>query len=179
MNLHNVRLVAIERICSTIIRIGISTRFNAKKVPSLPIRGYIERFNLYLKCEEAIYVAALIYIDRVVKRNPEFLVTSRNVHRLVLTCVMVADKFLSDGFLRNTDYALVGGISNDEINQLEHELIHLLDFNLYIEEEKFATYQDRLQSFIIANLKKQRQENPREMVAPPEQGEEVGVSAAQ
>ena len=60
---------------------------------------------------------------------------------------MVADKFHSDEFLRNTDYADVGGITNKEINRLEQELVSILEFDLFIDQEKFEAYNEKLLQF--------------------------------
>jgi len=149
--------------------LGIITKFNCKKSPSISIRDYVERCANYIKCDEAIFAASLIYIDRVVSKNPSFLITSRNIHRfvyspkiirLLITCIMVADKFSSDSFLRNTDYALVGGVSNAELNLLEHELVSLLDFELNIDEQKFTTYSDKLSAFVIPEQQRKIKQDP-------------------
>lgn len=60
---------------------------------------------------------------------------------------MVADKFLSDEFMTNADYALVGGLSLEELNLLEHEFLELIDFNLCIEEEHYKNYCKKLLAF--------------------------------
>ena len=101
-----------------------------------------------------------MYVDRVVRYNPLFLITSNNVHRyfyymnsLYLTCVMIADKFHSDEFFENSDYAIVGGIKGDEINELEIELLSLIEFDVNITDQEFSDYLNRLNA-ISTKLKK-------------------------
>jgi hypothetical protein len=57
------------------------TSFHTKKVPAISISEYLERFALYLPCEEAVYIVALIYIDRLVAYHPTIFITGTNVHR--------------------------------------------------------------------------------------------------
>ena len=67
--------------------------------------------------------------------------------------MILADKFFSDEFLKNTDYALVGGISTKEANVLEHELLKLLEFDLFIDEEKTPLFmQDEIADDYITNI---------------------------
>ena len=67
---------------------------------------------------------------------------------------MTADKFNSDSYLRNTDYGLVGGISNEEINALEHELMKLIDFDLFISASNYSSYAEKLSIFAAAEQRK-------------------------
>ncbi len=138
------------------------TRFDAQKPTSVSICEYVESLHIRLNCDEAIYTAALIYIDRVVSKHPSFLVTSRNVNRfassrlhhfrLFLTCVMIADKFLIDNCLRSSDYGSVEKLKDCEMNALEHELLTLIDFDLYIAKEKYESYSRKLTAFSVREI---------------------------
>ena len=59
---------------------------------------------------------------------------------------MTADKFYSDEFLRNDDYALVGGIER-EINELETEILDMIGFELLISSEEYTIYMNKLDLF--------------------------------
>ncbi|KAG9321254.1 hypothetical protein KVV02_001450, partial [Mortierella alpina] len=59
-----------------------------------------------------------------------FRVNSFNIHRLLITCLMVAAKFTSDLFYSNARYAKVGGLSLPELNQLELEFLFTTKFEL-------------------------------------------------
>ena len=63
-----------------------------------------------------------------------------NENRTLMSCIFVEEKFWNDSYLANKDCASVGGISNEEMNSLEHEVLHLLGFNLYIDQETYDTY---------------------------------------
>ncbi|KAI9099134.1 hypothetical protein K1719_024901 [Acacia pycnantha] len=63
-----------------------------------------------------------------------------NVHRLLITTVMVAAKFVDDGCYSNGHYARVGGVSTAEMNRMELELLFSLDFRLFVTTELFCSY---------------------------------------
>ncbi len=50
---------------------------------------------------------------------------------------MLAAKFLDDNHDTNRTYAQIGGVTNEEINQLELELVHLLDFSLTFSVDEY------------------------------------------
>lgn len=113
--------------------------FDAKKVPELGIKEYIERFAAYLKTDESTYVSACVLIKRLLKENPGTLVTPLNVHRLLVTAITVTDKIQNDFYWRNTDYAIVGAIDNEELNILEIEFIKGLGYDLRIGREEYES----------------------------------------
>ncbi|KAF9935246.1 hypothetical protein BGZ67_003464 [Mortierella alpina] len=65
-----------------------------------------------------------------------FRVNSFNIHRLLITCLMVAAKFTSDHFYSNVRYAKVGGLSLLELNQLELEFLFTTRFELNVKVEE-------------------------------------------
>ena len=60
---------------------------------------------------------------------------------------MAADKFNSDSFMRNTDYAIIGGITNEEINSLEKELVESMEYDFYVSDSKYSKYHENLLAF--------------------------------
>ncbi|KAB2018730.1 hypothetical protein ES319_D08G249300v1 [Gossypium barbadense] len=96
----------------------VITIFHGSRAPSLNLRQYVERIFKYCKCSNSCFVVAVIYIDRFLQRIDAYL-TSLSVHRLLITSVMVAAKFMDDQHYNNAYYAKVGGISREEMNRLE------------------------------------------------------------
>lgn len=70
--------------------------FYGVRAPSISIAKYLERIYKFTNCSPSCFVVGFVYIDRVVHRHPESLVVSLNVHRLLVTSVMVASKMLDD-----------------------------------------------------------------------------------
>lgn len=111
--------------------------FDAKEVPSIKIKDYIKRFNDYLNIEQCIYVVAYIFIDRLLKENARLEITSLNVHRLLVTAITIADKNYNDCYWRNTDYAIVGAISNEELNSLEVIFLQGINFDTNVDQDEY------------------------------------------
>jgi hypothetical protein len=65
----------------------------------------------------------------------------------MLTSILTAIKFNEDDFYSNTYYAKVGGITLQEINNLENEFLTLINFNLWIDYEIFQKYQNYLEQY--------------------------------
>lgn len=65
----------------------------------------------YVGGSPVIFVYALILIDKIQEYNEDFFMTSRNVHRLMITAVVIATKYYDDFYFKNTFYAKLGGIT--------------------------------------------------------------------
>ncbi|KAF9986708.1 hypothetical protein BGZ75_001511 [Mortierella antarctica] len=76
-----------------------------------------------------------------------FRVNSFNIHRLLITCLMVAAKFTSDLFYSNARYAKVGGLSLPELNQLELEFLFTTKFELNVKVDELQRVGNTLLSF--------------------------------
>lgn len=72
------------------------TIFHGLRAPSISIAKYLERIFKYTSCSPSCFVVGYVFLDRLIHRQPDLLVTSLNVHRLLVTSVMVATKMLDD-----------------------------------------------------------------------------------
>ena len=57
------------------------TAFHAKVLPSITLGDYLTRFSHYAKCEDDALIYAMVYLDRIGERNPEFSLDTFNVHK--------------------------------------------------------------------------------------------------
>ncbi|KAL3517572.1 hypothetical protein ACH5RR_020161 [Cinchona calisaya] len=117
----------------------VITIFHGSKAPSLGIGQYIDRIFKYSCCSPSCFIVAHIYMERFIQCTHAIL-TSLNVHRLLITSVMVAAKFIDDAFFSNAHYARVGGVSTLELNKLEMEFLFGLDFRLHVNIDTFGKY---------------------------------------
>lgn len=115
------------------------TIFHGLRAPSLSIQQYIDRIFKYSCCSSSCFIVAYVYMERFVERKSIFL-TSLNIHRLLITSVMVAAKFMDDAFYNNAYYARVGGVSTAEMNKLEMKFLFSLDFRLHVSVQTFGKY---------------------------------------
>ncbi|CAH9073916.1 unnamed protein product [Cuscuta europaea] len=115
------------------------TVFHGSRAPALSIQQYVDRIFKYACCSPSCFVVAHIYMEKFIQCTSSSL-TSINVHRLLITSVMVAAKFIDDAFFNNAYYARVGGVSTAEMNRLEMKLLFGLDFRLQVSVQTFENY---------------------------------------
>ena len=112
--------------------------------PDIDWEMYVDRVHRYTKGSNMCFIVALILILRT---NMNFNVF--NAHRLLITSVAVAVKYLDDRWYSQSYYATVGGLNGgaEELNRCEIELLRLLNFNVHVtnkELQKFIHVHDFL-----------------------------------
>lgn len=118
--------------------------FHSLKVPPIGIGDYLQRIVKYAYCSSECFIFALIYLDRLITQNKNCHITLYNVHRLLITSVLLAAKARDDTYYSNAYYSAIGGISNAEMNKLEIAFLLLVDFNLFITPETYEQYKTYL-----------------------------------
>lgn len=138
----------LDQLCNRNNRLSVSksqiTKFHALRPPVISIKDYLQRIGKYAACSGECFVLALIYIDRIIASNPVFVVNSLNIHRLLITSVMLAAKFFDDQYFNNAYYAKVGGVPGPEMNTLEVEFLSMSDFSLAVSTETYTQYYTEL-----------------------------------
>jgi len=120
------------------------SKFHALRPPAISILDYLERVSKYASCSGECFVLALIYIDRIIQSNPSFVVNSLNIHRLLITSVMLGAKFFDDQYFNNAYYAKVGGVPCNEVNSLEVEFLFMTNFTLFVTTDTYRQYYTEL-----------------------------------
>lgn len=120
------------------------THFHSVKAPALSIHDYLARISQYFQCSNECFVLSLVYIDRIVKLHPEFTICNLNVHRLLVTSVMLAVKFFDDVYYSNAYYAKVGGIKTKEVNGLECQFLRLIDWRVQVSPQEYDQYRNHV-----------------------------------
>lgn len=84
---------------------------------------------------------ALVYLDRLEAENVLLGLTEHNVHRMIITAVMIAAKVLDDRVYSNAHFARVGGMANvQELNKLEWKMLTMLEFKTRVCQEEYISY---------------------------------------
>lgn len=120
------------------------SKFHALRPPAITINDYLLRIAKYAACSGECFVLALVYIDRIIQSNPNFVVNSLNIHRLLITSVMLAAKFFDDQYFNNAYYAKVGGVPKGEMNSLEVDFLFMTNFTLFVPTEQYRQYYTEL-----------------------------------
>jgi len=118
--------------------------FHGVKPPAIGIEKYVDRMFKYSGCSASVCVYSLVYLERFLASRPGFPVNSYDVHRLLISCVMVAAKFLDDIYYNNAYYGKIGGVPTAEMNKLELEVLFELRFNLTVPIEVCTRVRDAM-----------------------------------
>lgn len=74
------------------------------------LESYISRIVNFTNCSRSVFVNALVYLDRIKQSDPRLAISEMNVHRVLMTSVVLSVKFLEDELYQNSYFAKVGGI---------------------------------------------------------------------
>lgn len=86
--------------------------FHAQSLPTIGIEAYLTRILKYCPCANECFLSILVYFDRM--STSGLRIDSYNIHRLMITGIMISSKYFSDVFYTNTRYAKVRKIWNDQ-----------------------------------------------------------------
>ncbi|KAJ0968280.1 hypothetical protein J5N97_025197 [Dioscorea zingiberensis] len=120
--------------------------FHGMRKPGISIKSYLERIFKYAGCSPACFVLAYVYLDRFTHHRRHLTIHSFNVHRLLITSILLATKFLDDIYYNNAYFAKVGGISMAEMNLLEIDFLFGIQFELNVTPIVFNSYCSILQN---------------------------------
>jgi len=127
----------------------VSPKFNAQSIPEISINSYLQRLTKYTPCSPESFLVAIIFIDRIITTR-NLLITSFNVHRFLITSILIAAKILDDSNVYNNKYyAHVGGVPLKELNELECTFLSLISFDLNISPELFQRYRNSIELAVL------------------------------
>ena len=113
--------------------------FSTKSPSNVTLQYFFGRIIKYTKIEKSTLISILIYADRMCTTSG-IILNPHNIHRIILGCLLLAIKYNEDFYYTNEHYAKVGGVSLEELNQLEYFTFLLLDFNLFISDDLYQKY---------------------------------------
>lgn len=122
----------------------VNSIFDNESIPKIGIKDYLIRIMKYCKINKSTIVIALVYIDRL---PSDFFISMFNIHKVILTAILVASKINEDKIHTNFYFAKVGGINLFEMNLLEIDFLKLLEYNLLVDSAAFIQYVKHIKTF--------------------------------
>lgn len=125
-----------------------SVSFQGNSIPKIQLSFYICRIVELINDEadeaksslDSIAIKqllmAVVYIKRILKKHEDFKFTYLNIHRMVLSCFVLAAKIIDDESPSNLTFSYIGGLQLDEINKLEGAFVKTIDFELHISRKQ-------------------------------------------
>lgn len=122
----------------------VSVFFSVTK-PDIQTGLYIRRLVRYAQCSRSAFIIGLVYLKRLEANDNKLVLSPYNMHRLLITSLMLAAKIVDDRCYSNAHYARVGGIATvKEMNRLELQMLALLKYDLFVSPEEY--------DFFVRNL---------------------------
>jgi len=115
--------------------------------------GYAMAVSRRAKISPCTLMMGILYSERLRQKNPEYLsrVSSSD---LFLISMMVASKYLydegEDEEVFNDDWAKAGNRTVNDVNKLEMEFVASIDWSLFISNEDFMDFVNKVESRVAA-----------------------------
>lgn len=90
---------------------NISIFFSTFRQP-FSLESYVARLVNFTNCSRSVFVNALVYLDRIKHKDKRLAISEMNVHRILITAIVLSVKFLEDELYNNSYFAKVGGIQS-------------------------------------------------------------------
>ena len=101
----------------------------SKVIPVLTLKKFLIRIVKYTEAENNTLIVAYLYIIKLIKIE-NFILSLNNIYRLLLGSVVLAKKFLEDINYNNLYYCEIGGMSVQELNNIEFSLFVRINFDV-------------------------------------------------
>merc|ERR1712118_148225 len=83
-----------------------------------------------------IIAVAVMYIDRLVRMNPTFIVTEANVNRLLVSALLISYKYNQDDYYSNSWLARIFCLTVEEINRMEITFLKMINFRAHVDADE-------------------------------------------
>lgn len=92
------------------LRATSPTSFDSVEAPCMSVHSYLQRIRRYTRFDDMCFLIALAYLGRIAQAGgPSLCLTHHNVHRLLVTALVLASKSSDDVFHANSFMAQCGG----------------------------------------------------------------------
>jgi hypothetical protein len=114
--------------------------FFSKQKQPFSLESYVVRIIDHVTSRQVL-ITALVLIDRLFTCNANLALSEMNVHRILITAVLLASKFLEDEPYAQEFYRQAGGVpSLIELNKLEAAFLDQLDWKLFVTRPVYFDY---------------------------------------
>ncbi|CAD8056107.1 unnamed protein product [Paramecium sonneborni] len=119
---------------------GKICKFSQRTLPKIGYSDYLKRLLLYSDCSIQCYAIVIIYLDRFTNKNEHLWLDQASLYTLTLVLLVISIKFWDDQKYANKYFAKLGGVSLRLLNELELEVLELMNYDLFIQEDLIFRY---------------------------------------
>lgn len=125
----------------------INEPFYSKTIPVLSLEKFLIRIIKYTEAENNTLLTAYLYIINLIKKE-NYVLSLNNIYRLLLGAVVLAKKTLEDLTYKNSYYYQIGGMSLEELNNIELSLFFRIDFHTNPKKEELDNIYELIKHFL-------------------------------
>jgi hypothetical protein len=114
--------------------------YDTSAVPSISMEDYVTRIASNTFMSPASMIVGLIFVDRVLARHKDLLLTQLNIYKLFFVACRVASKVVEVRTLSNKNFAPIGGVDLRHLNDLEAKFLIDIRFDVYVQPQEFMHY---------------------------------------
>jgi hypothetical protein len=114
--------------------------YDTSAVPSIVMEDYVNRIANNTFMSPSSMVVALIFMDRVLARHKDLILTSLNIYKLFFVACRVSSKVVEVRTLSNKNFAPIGGVDLRHLNDLEAKFLIDIRFDVYVQPQEFIHY---------------------------------------
>lgn len=109
--------------------------------PAVTVEKFVEHLMILLRRMkmEPFCVLNVLHYVRATISSGDFVVCWKNIFRFLLASAVVTVKYYTDERLYNSDFASIIGLPVADINRLESSFLMLMNYNLFVEEERLSS----------------------------------------
>jgi hypothetical protein len=122
--------------------------FNKDELPTISIKNYLFRIQLFSEAEDNTLIISLIFLDKICD-TASIILTEYNVHRLLFISVLIAIKYNEDLVFELDCYSKIAGMTKKEINKLEHKFLELIKFEVFVHKQIFEKYKSYINNISL------------------------------
>lgn len=112
--------------------------FESRRSTRCSLQEFLTRiFSFSSTVSNACYVVMLLFLERAMLRHPALFLHSGNANRIIFGSFICASKVVEDFYTSNVEFAELGGLSQQDVNQLEIEFLDALCWQTGITKEEF------------------------------------------
>ena len=154
-NIKNISLSILETILeytSTIERRNpsifdnYSHQYHLSNLDNYDFKDLFEFCCKILRINDNLLVLIMMNLEKVISGG-KFILCNKNINKLFYTCLVVTQKYYEDIPINNKSFAELVDINCDELLDMEIEFMNMVNFSLYIKEEDFEKYKQKIIKF--------------------------------
>jgi hypothetical protein len=115
---------------------SVRSMYDAVSEPKITLPCYFERIRHYSLATPESILCSVVLIKKIVASG-QLQVTLQNVHRLLVTAIMVFAKFYDDEIDSNCRWARIAGLKKCEMNNMEIMFLNHCQFDLRVSPDQF------------------------------------------